>query len=1021
MEYLSLEIFDLVGTGSKYAMLPENASITITDTSEIFTNGDVYSYSFKLNAKANAHIFGSAADLHGARLHEQVNKRRARLWVMGTPMYLGYLKLGDEVEVEENGDVSVTFESGQKTFREMIEGMNARDVSVGDVQIGIALNRKRVASMEASGTVIFDQLGFSDNRTVLNSADFNFYGNNQNYAYIQRWPKLVMSKGWYVDHDGARTDIYLDTTNAQNPYDAAHPFCNINICYQKRVMKDGTEQKERGYTVRLGRGADTWSGGDGETRYNNAPNFFLLYWLERLFKDKNVVIQENQMEKVDGLRRVFLANLGCFYEEMDTNNDEDELAPGTPARARYGNLSFPAGFITNDGTIYDQNAPEEDDKPKLRVDRLQVNGTDMDRSSHYYFSSFWARYTSHVGITGYRAFATGENYPNVEASEIINSTEAAFGVRFLFDKDYTQVRIVLLRNIFQNEETQKIDCEITKDEKVENSKRGFLLTYGGDEDNTDYNYNDWSRVDTEKSYADIVAHCVTSLNKTCYYTKNNGNAYRIKIDEDEDLYFPVLVEVGGYNDAKDGNCEGEDDTIETVTIPAKPLIMNNVDGNYCVFFSGDMKVPGNTAPMSCSIKVADVDQEQKYNVGYYDYDHAKATAELENLWAEYYELEEQYKRAKEKEKYPHVQAFSYAYLAHMTMKWREIEEKQSQLMPEKTAGFTVHLKGELYAKELIGVTLQDSYTYEGNDGTPFDKANIGLCFGMMRGSGLDSYIFYDGDKDEKEGNDYWEMMSGTSLIDHPDSCDNYGNRWDYSDDYITEKANVPTVFAHLFPLRDSGYFHTLLQYGVTVVNVPAADGKVYNVLMRLPVPVVQTTTETMVKYAWLYYQGRLHGLTPEKMLEFDATGIGTIYDMELNWNNLIIEIDSSWERLNTLVQLIQYYNGVIDVPPVINNGVATRYGNFSLKLRAEKPGMEITDPNLRGRGLADQFYKEYSYWVRNARIVKRTVKIELAQLLSIDKTKRVTIGDIKGFIRKIQYSISNKTGLGQATFEIMYI
>lgn len=1014
MEYLSLEIFDLEGTGSKYAMLPEDVSITITDTSEIFANGDVWSYSFKLSTKANAHIFGSAADLHGARLHEQVNKRRARLWVMGVPLYLGYLKLGDEVEVDENGDVSVTFESGQKTFREMIEGMNARDVSVGDVQIGIALNRKRVASMEASGVVVFDQLGFSDNRTVLNSADFNFEGNNQNYAYIQRWPKLVMSKGWYVDNDGARTDIYLDTTNAQNPYDAAHPFCNINVCYQKRVMKkddsgNESEQKVRGYTVRLGRGADTWSGGDGETRYNNSPNFFLLYWLERLFKDKNVVIQENQMEKVDGLRRVFLANLGCFYEEMDTNNDEDELAPGTPARARYGNLSFPAGFITNDGTIYDQNATEEDDRPKLRVDQLKVNSTDMDKSSHYYFSSFWARYTSHVGITGYRAFATGENYPNVEASEIINSTEAAFGVRFLFDKDYTQVRIVLLRNIFQNEETQKIDCEITKDEKVENSKRGFLLTYGGDEDNTDYNYNDWSRVDSSKSYADIVAHCVTSLNKTCYYTKNNGNAYRIKIDEAEDLYFPVLVEVGGYNDAKDGNCEGEDDTIETVTIPAKPLIMNNVDGNYCVFFSGDLKVPGNTTPMSCSIKVADVDQDQKYNVGYYDYDHAKATAELENLWAEYYELEEKYNAAKAKERYPHVQAFSYAYKAHMMMKWREIEEKQSQLMPEKTAEFSVHLKGELYAKELIGVTLQDSYTYEGNDGTPFDKANIGLCFGMMRGSGLDSYIFYDGDEEEKEGNDYWEMMSGTSLIDHPDSCDNWGNRWDYSDDYITERGKVPEIFRQLFPLRDEQYFYTLLGggdiRGITTRKIRAADGKIYTVLFR-------AGYSYPVDY-FNRYMERMNGLTPEAMMQADEDGYH-------GWKDMIIELDSSWERYYTLNAMIIYYkNG--GTPPVIHNGVATRYGNFSLKLRAEKPGMEITDPNLRGRGLADQFYKEYSYWVRNARIVKRTVKIELAQLLSIDKTKRVTIGDVTGFIRKIQYSVSNKTGLGRATFEIMYI
>ncbi len=83
--------------------------------------------------------------------------------------------------------------------------------------------------------------------------------------------------------------------------------------------------------------------------------------------------------------------------------------------------------------------------------------------------------------------------------------------------------------------------------------------------------------------------------------------------------------------------------------------------------------------------------------------------------------------------------------------------------------------------------------------------------------------------------------------------------------------------------------------------------------------------------------------------------------------------------------------------------------------------LPITNSNLCGRGLADQFYKEYSYWIRNARIVKRTVRMTLAQLLAIDKTKRVTVGDVTGFIRKMQYSVSNQTGLGNIVMEIMYI
>jgi hypothetical protein len=131
-----------------------------------------------------------------------------------------------------------------------------------------------------------------------------------------------------------------------------------------------------------------------------------------------------------------------------------------------------------------------------------------------------------------------------------------------------------------------------------------------------------------------------------------------------------------------------------------------------------------------------------------------------------------------------------------------------------------------------------------------------------------------------------------------------------------------------------------------------------------------------------------------------------------------------------------YYNP--DRPIYLDNGVDSLYGRFSLKLRAEKPNpyfnpaleensttnrryLEITNKNLQGRGLCDQFYKEYSYWVRNARIVKRTVRMELAQLLSIDDTVRVTVGDVTGFINEMEYDIDMQTGLGNVTMEIMYI
>ena len=47
--------------------------------------------------------------------------------------------------------------------------------------------------------------------------------------------------------------------------------------------------------------------------------------------------------------------------------------------------------------------------------------------------------------------------------------------------------------------------------------------------------------------------------------------------------------------------------------------------------------------------------------------------------------------------------------------------------------------------------------------------------------------------------------------------------------------------------------------------------------------------------------------------------------------------------------------------------------------------------------------------------------MELAQLLTLDDTVRVTVGDVTGFIKEMEYSIDMQTGLGNVTLQIMYI
>lgn len=1001
MENLALEIFDLGGgTGSKFAWLPEDASITITDTSEIFASGDVWSSSFKLNILANIHIFGTAGEIHGSRLHEQINKRRARLWVLGIPLFLGYLMLDDEVDVDENGDVDVTFESGQKTFEEMIEGTSARNVSVGDVVIGVALNRKRllkITHIKGEFKPMIYQGGTFGSGSNAHVVDRNpileFEGSMNSFSpYTHRWPKLVLSKGVLDNLATEETGEQIDYTNVQEPYSDKNPFCNVNVSYQKKhkeIPRDPNSEDvtDRGYIVRLANGNNTTTGGDNETRFNNAPNFYLLHWLKRLFMDLGIHIEENQMLDVEDLKRVFLANLGCFYEEMDLNNDTlENYTSGSQEWERYGMYSFPENFISKKHTFFQG----DEDQHKVLIHRIESErfGNHNSLTGEIVSIDYEKLAVEETGINGYLAYATGDNYPNVDISEIIKATESAFGVRFLFSNDFRRVRIVLLRNIFKDNNIQKLNCDIISAPKQENGIRGFKMTYGGDKDDTTFFYkgfddmlpkkkeiwkdnsdtHDYSQWKLDADYADILTR-VTSFNKTCYVTPVNGNAYGVKIDEEEEVFFPSLFEYAGYMDAEDGDCTGEEETIKTVTVNAKPLIMNNSDGAYSVLHGGDMKAPG-LAQMAALIPV------------------------LEN------------------------------YLFTTKIEWDTMPAHGSGGGSATHHEENVKVWADIFIKEGYIANLQDNYSFTGNDGTSFDKADIGLCFGIMRGSGDDAFVKYEDDETEGENpiNQWWEVVPGSGAVCHPDTCNEYGDEWDYDGSQTITPSDAPAKLEELFPNSDAPFNDSTLGYITGTMWIYARDS---NGRQR----VVLLATEYSVAGITVTGSGDLRywsTLTLEQLQEVSSTG-----------RHMIVEVDSSEERGSTLVQLCKLaYGGGTD-PMVIDNGVGSRYGRFSLKLRAEKlnPNFDptivessynrrylpITNENLRRRGLADKFYKDYSYWIRNARIIKYTVPMELAQLRAIDKTVRVTVGDVTGFVKKMQYPISNKTGLGNVTMEIMYI
>ena len=677
-------------------------------------------------------------------------------------------------------------------------------------------------------------------------------------------------------------------------------------------MDNGSEVPDYGSEPEAQRGYEYMPA----NRVNSAPNFYVIYWLRCLMKYLGIHIESNQMMDVEDLRRLFFVNTNCAYEEP-------QKLRSVPYNERYGSYYYEGGGLI----------PEYiDNKPIISKEKSGLHGTDVEVTAGEALDGpigpvnisinevkDWDDndIQNYINNNNYfhKAYATSDCFPNADISETIKAIESGFGVRFLFSDDYKCVRIVLLRNIFRDQTVQKIDCEIVDmDVKVENNKRGFRMTYG-DIDDTHFYYkgfadmlphkkelwkdnsdtHDYSHWDLNADYAKLINR-VTAFDKTCYVDPKTGNAYGIKIDKDAKMYdelHPSLFGFADFMDAEDGDCTGDEETIETIEVGFTPVIMNDLNieqeraGNFQQRFA--LFVDEAMRPRRPDLN--DLASPASYNDADAFYDIEKLYHQTDGLYDYQDKMHDGI-----------VKPGEFAIASDMHVYGSNASARLTYYGVVFSLHIDISLNFDGNLNEGYRLYLQDNYTPNDTGISPIETHDWGLMLGIMRGSGSDAKVNYFFDPDDHENNQAWDIVHGSNVVAHADVCDFYGKEWDYN--------------------------------------------------------------------------GTTHG-------------IGNNEDR--------VSLKLRAEKLNPY-----YVAGSTDD-------------------KKKNQYLEISNENLRQRGLCDLFYKEYSFFVRNARIVKRTLQMSLAQLLSIDKTKRVTVGDVTGFVRKTKYSVSNETGLSLVEMEIMYI
>ena len=356
----------------------------------------------------------------------------------------------------------------------------------------------------------------------------------------------------------------------------------------------------------------------------------------------------------------------------------------------------------------------------------------------------------------FRMYANEKNFPEESVSDVIDSLEQQFGIKFHYDYEQHKVTAYLIRDVFrkQNPSPRDFHAQVLNmlpiTEKITGVRAGYdaeseakeqrdNVKYAVKEFNTDYDYIEYpkNRTVTDLTYKDII-HNVRIGQMNVFVDLQTGNKYRVKIDKeftDASNMEPRLFEVAAMKGVEFGDCSTlNEDFIMDFRSSFVPVGM--VDANYRMSLSS-----------STGSKCATNDPQQPTEVG------------TEHEGREFGEVNGSYAKTQ------------MAALIDEDMEHEFVKQYVKNSVSSMVADF--YVTEELCLRE----SYDPSSTDDGN--SPLQSYDWGLSIAIMRGGGSDAtYEPYDYNYDGF-GNSKWRTKSGDYALT-TDSIDPYGNEYDYS-------------------------------------------------------------------------------------------------------------------------------------------------------------------------------------------------------------------------------------------------
>lgn len=356
----------------------------------------------------------------------------------------------------------------------------------------------------------------------------------------------------------------------------------------------------------------------------------------------------------------------------------------------------------------------------------------------------------------FRMYANEQNFPAESVSDVIDSLEQQFGIKFHYDYEQKKVTAYLIRDVFrkQNPDPRSFHAEVLSmvpmTEKIPGVRAGYAaeseakeqkdnVKYAVKDFNTDYDYIEYPKNSTVTSltYKDII-HRVQNTEMSVFVDLQTGNKYRVKIDKDfpnaGDMN-PLLFEVAAMKGVEEGDCStlNEDYIIE---FKSSFVPVGMVDANY-------RKALASSTGSKCAT------------------DNTKQPAEVGKQYSgyEFGEINGSYAKTQ------------MAALIDEDMEHEFVKQYVKNTMSSMVADF--YVTEELSLRE----SYDPSSTDDGN--SPLQSYDWGLSVAIMRGGGIDStHESYDYNYDGF-GNSKWRTKAGEYALT-TDSIDPYGVEYDYN-------------------------------------------------------------------------------------------------------------------------------------------------------------------------------------------------------------------------------------------------